>query len=78
MHLKATDQQKLRKDEVIVKKLGIFVQKVVKAIIIAQRYEGDTKSIIKKYDDQTIDLKIPTKLGVVKALPVQELLDCSR
>ncbi|CAG8712690.1 17623_t:CDS:2, partial [Rhizophagus irregularis] len=75
MHLKATDQQKLKKDEAIITKLGIFMQQVVKAVIIAQKNSRDTQPIIKKYDEHTIDLKIPTKLGVVESLPVRELLN---
>ena len=35
----------------------------------------DTQSVIKKLDEHTINLKIPTKLGIVESLPVQELLD---
>ncbi|RGB21560.1 hypothetical protein C1646_678439, partial [Rhizophagus diaphanus] len=68
MHLKATEQQKLKRDEAIVTKLGIFMQQVVKAVIIAQKNSRDTQPIIKKY-------KIPTKLGVVESLPVRELLN---
>ncbi|CAB4441430.1 unnamed protein product [Rhizophagus irregularis] len=75
MHLKATDQQKLKRDEAIITKLGIFMQQVVKAVIIAQKNSRDTQPIIKKYDEYTIDLKIPTKLGVVESLPVRELLN---
>ena len=57
-------------------KLGTFVRHVVKAVIIAQKHENDnTQSIIKNYDNYTIDLKIPTKLGVVELLSVRELLD---
>lgn len=75
MHLKATDQQKLRKNAEIIMKLGDFVKQVIKAIIIAQKHGGDTQSIIRKYDNYTIDLKILTKLGVVEMLPVRDLLD---
>lgn len=75
MHLKVTDQQKLKRDEEIVTKLGIFIQQVVKATIIAQKNSKDTQPIIKRYDEHTINLKIPTKLGVVKLLPVHELLN---
>jgi hypothetical protein len=75
LHLKATDQQKLRGDRVIITKLGIFVRQAVRAVIIAIKNEKDTQSTIRKLDDYTIDLKIPTKLGIVESLPVRELLD---
>ncbi|PKY55668.1 hypothetical protein RhiirA4_475286, partial [Rhizophagus irregularis] len=44
MHLRATDQQKLRKDSEIITNLGIFVRHVVKAILIAQRDKEDTQA----------------------------------
>ncbi|CAB4423899.1 unnamed protein product [Rhizophagus irregularis] len=75
MHLRATDQQKLRKDSEIITNLGIFVRHVVKAILIAQRDKEDTQAVVKKCDENTIDLPIPTKLGIVKVLPVRDLLD---
>ena len=75
MHLKATDQQKLKKNLVIITKLGIFVRIVVRMVLIAMRKKEDTQLTIKKCDDDTIDLEIPTKLGIVKGLPVRELLN---
>ncbi|CAI2198726.1 17350_t:CDS:1, partial [Funneliformis geosporum] len=48
MHLKATDQQKLRKNLVIVTKLGLFIQTVIKTVLIAMRTKDDTQIIIKK------------------------------
>ncbi|CAI2185750.1 10864_t:CDS:1, partial [Funneliformis geosporum] len=42
MHLKVTDQQKLRKNLVIVTKLGLFVQTVIKTVLIAIRTKDDT------------------------------------
>lgn len=75
MHLRATDQQKLRKDSEIITNLGIFVRHVVKAILIAQKDKEDTQAVVKKCDENTIDLPIPTKLGIVKVLPVRDLLD---
>jgi|ERR1043165_7986768 hypothetical protein len=76
MHLKVTDQQKLRKNRIIVVKIGAFVRQVVKAILIAQKRGEDTRSIIKKCDNHTIDLNIPTKLGIIGSLAVRELLEC--
>jgi hypothetical protein len=76
LHLKATDLVKLRKDNTIVTNLGAFVRQAVKKILIAQNNNEDTQAIIKKCDEYTIDLKIPTKLGIVKSLPVRELLMC--
>ncbi|EXX50275.1 hypothetical protein RirG_101570 [Rhizophagus irregularis DAOM 197198w] len=75
MHLRVTDQQKLKKDSEIITNLGIFVRHVVKAILIAQRDKEDTQAVVKKCDENTIDLPIPTKLGIVKVLPVRDLLD---
>ena len=74
LHLKATDLVKLRKDAVIATKLGVFVRQAVKNILIAQNNNEDTQATIKRCDEYTIDLKIPTKLGIVKSLPVRELL----
>ena len=76
MHLKAIDQQILRKNPVITEKLGTFVCQVVKAVIIAQSNQTNTRIAVKSCDEYTIDLAIPTKLGVIKLLPVQELLTC--
>ena len=76
MHLKATDQQTLRRNPVITEKLGTFVCQVVKAVMIAQSNKTNTRIAVKNCDEYTIDLEIPTKLGVVKLLPVKELLTC--
>ncbi|RIA94542.1 hypothetical protein C1645_873360 [Glomus cerebriforme] len=71
VHLKATDQPKLKKNKEIIMKLGTFVRHVVKAVIIAQKHKNDNiQSIIKNYDNYIIDLKIPTKLSVVELLLV--------
>jgi hypothetical protein len=75
MHLKATDQQKLRKNQVIGTKLGLFVRQTVKTVLIAQKRDQDTQSVIKKCDEHTIDLNIPTKLGIAGSLAVRELLN---
>lgn len=74
MHLKATDQQKLRKSNIIRSKLGLFVSQTVKAVLIAQQNDKDTQSVIKKCDTYTLDLKIPTKLNIAGSLAVRELL----
>ena len=76
LHLKATDQLKLRKDPVIIAKLGAFTCQVIKAVIIAKQNNEDTRSAMRKCDEYTIDLAIPTKLEVVKSLPVRDLLAC--
>lgn len=75
--MKATDQLKLKKDGEIINKLGTFIREAVKAIITAIENKEDTQSVIKEHDMYTINLRIPTKLGVVESLPVQELLDCN-
>ncbi|RIA88142.1 hypothetical protein C1645_826787 [Glomus cerebriforme] len=76
LHLKATDLVKLRQDNTIVTNLGAFVHQAVKNILIAQNNNENTQAIIKKYDEYTINLKILTKLGIVKSLLVRELLIC--
>ncbi|CAI2197977.1 17731_t:CDS:1, partial [Funneliformis geosporum] len=48
---------------------------VIKTVLIAIRNKNDTQMIIKKCDKDIIDLEILTKLGIVRVLPVQELLD---
>jgi hypothetical protein len=53
----------------------MFVCHVVKSILIAQRNKKDTQIIIKRCDEHTIDLAIPTKLGIIRVLPVRDLLD---
>jgi hypothetical protein len=75
LHLKATDQQKLKKNGVIINKLCAFTRQAVKEMVVTIENNGDTQSVIKKLDNYTINLKIPTKLGIVELLPVQELLD---
>jgi hypothetical protein len=75
MHLKATDQQRLRKNKEIGSKLGILVCQTVKAVLIAQQNGQDTQSVIKKFDKYTLDLEIPTKLNIAGSLAVRELLD---
>ncbi|CAI2177525.1 16377_t:CDS:2, partial [Funneliformis geosporum] len=52
------------------------ISQVVKAVIIAQSNQTNTQIAVKSCDEYTIDLAIPTKLGVIKLLPVQELLTC--
>lgn len=74
LHLKATDQQILRRNPIILEKLGTFACQVVKAVIIAQSNQTNTRVAVKSCDDYTVDLAIPTKFGVVKLLPVRELL----
>uniref|UniRef100_U9UYB6 Uncharacterized protein n=1 Tax=Rhizophagus irregularis (strain DAOM 181602 / DAOM 197198 / MUCL 43194) TaxID=747089 RepID=U9UYB6_RHIID len=64
LHLKANDT------------IGALIHQAVKNILIAQNNNEDTKAIINKWDKYTIDLKIPTKLGIVKSLPVRKLLMC--
>ncbi|CAB5377482.1 unnamed protein product [Rhizophagus irregularis] len=56
--------------------LHLHLKATVKNVLIAQNNNEDTKAIIKKWDKYTIDLKIPTKLGIVKSLPVRKLLMC--
>ncbi|RGB29298.1 hypothetical protein C1646_766781 [Rhizophagus diaphanus] len=76
LHLKATDLVKLRKDDTIVTNLNAFVRQAVKNVLIVQNKNEDTQTIIKKCDEYTIDLKISTKLGIVKSLSVRKLLMC--
>ncbi|CAG8655746.1 26507_t:CDS:10, partial [Dentiscutata erythropus] len=76
LHLKVTDQQALMKNLETFMKLGVFVRQAVKAVIIAESSKLDTKTAIRKCDNITINLKIPTKLGIVKSLPVKDLLNC--
>ncbi|PKY52673.1 hypothetical protein RhiirA4_470463 [Rhizophagus irregularis] len=56
--------------------LHLHLKATVSNVLIAQNNNEDTKAIIKKWDKYTIDLKIPTKLGIVKSLPVCKLLMC--
>ncbi|CAG8579452.1 15662_t:CDS:2, partial [Racocetra persica] len=74
LHLKGTDLIVLKKDIEMLKKLDIFVFKAVKAVIIAIANNQDTRIVIQECDEYTINLKIPTKLEVVKSLPVRDLL----
>ena len=60
----------------LVDTIGALVHQAVKNVLIAQNNNEDTKAIINKWDKYTIDLKIPTKLGIVKSLPVRKLLMC--
>ncbi|CAG8791847.1 9400_t:CDS:2, partial [Dentiscutata erythropus] len=69
LHLKCTDLMALKKDLLMLNKLGIFVLKAVEAVVIATANEEDTRIAIQDCDEYTIDLKIPTKLGIVKSLP---------
>ncbi|CAG8488352.1 8477_t:CDS:2 [Racocetra fulgida] len=64
-HLKSTDQPSLNKDPEILAKLRTFVCQAVKAVLIAKKNSQDTSSAIKKCDEVTLDLKIPTKLGAL-------------
>ncbi|CAG8712842.1 28369_t:CDS:2, partial [Dentiscutata erythropus] len=75
-YLKATDLPTLNKDTEILTKLSTFVRKTVNDVLKAQKKDEDTQHLIKKYDEYTLDLKIPTKLGIAKFLPVRDLLDC--
>ncbi|CAG8812986.1 16585_t:CDS:2 [Cetraspora pellucida] len=75
MHLKATDLAKLKKDSETFKKLGVFVYQVIKTILIAQDNNKDPQNAIRKCDEYTINLKILTRLEIVKSLAMRELLD---
>ncbi|CAG8839822.1 22686_t:CDS:1, partial [Cetraspora pellucida] len=54
-----TDLLELKKNLEILIKLGNFVYQAVRNILIAQQYKQDTKKVIKKCDEITLDLKIP-------------------
>ncbi|CAG8601135.1 29525_t:CDS:2, partial [Racocetra persica] len=75
LHLKATDLPALKNDPEMFNKLGTFVRQAVRNVLIAQKNEQNIRSAIRKCDKITIDLKIPTKIGIVKTLPVRELLN---
>ncbi|CAG8580179.1 8458_t:CDS:2, partial [Scutellospora calospora] len=74
LHLKATDLPALKNDSEMFMKLGTLVSEAVRRVLIAQQNEQDTKIAIRKCDEITLDLKIPTKFEIVKTLPVRELL----
>src|SRR2546430_12714222 len=76
LHLKATDFQMLRKNSIIISKLGIFIKTTIKTVLIAMKNNEDTQIAIRQCDEGTVDLQIPTKLGIVSMLPVRDLLDC--
>ncbi|CAG8492302.1 7213_t:CDS:2 [Gigaspora rosea] len=62
-------------DSEIFTQLKNFVHQVIKAVLVAQDNHKDTQNAVRKCDEYTIDLEIPTKFGIVKSLPVRELLD---
>ncbi|CAG8499336.1 7134_t:CDS:2, partial [Dentiscutata heterogama] len=74
VHLQATDLPVLNNDSEIITKLGTFIRQAVRDVLIAQNKQQDTRIAIRKCDEITLDLKIPTKLGIVKTLPVRTLL----
>ncbi|CAG8533067.1 8486_t:CDS:2 [Racocetra fulgida] len=75
LHLKATDLPALKNEPEMYNKFSIFVYQAVRNVLIAQKNKKDTKNAIRKCDEITIDLKIPTKVGIVKTLPVRELIN---
>ncbi|CAG8836342.1 418_t:CDS:2, partial [Cetraspora pellucida] len=64
LHLKATNLLELKKNPGILIKLRNFVYQAVRNVLIAQQYKQDTKKVIKKCDEITLDLKIPSKYGI--------------
>ncbi|CAG8818850.1 14206_t:CDS:1, partial [Cetraspora pellucida] len=58
------------RDPEIYKMLGVFVHQAIKAVVIAMKNGQNTQTAIKECNEYTIDLKILTRLGVVKSLPV--------
>ncbi|CAG8823070.1 3950_t:CDS:2, partial [Cetraspora pellucida] len=74
LHLKSTDLPVLQNDHEMFMKLGDFVCQAVRKVLIAQTNGLDPKSAIRRCDKITLDLKIPTKLGIIKTLSVRELL----
>ncbi|CAG8536193.1 23056_t:CDS:10 [Racocetra persica] len=57
-------------------KLSEFVDEdAVKSVLIAQDNRQNTRIAIRECDEYTLDLKIPTKLGIVKSLPVRDFLN---
>ncbi|CAG8492717.1 9669_t:CDS:2 [Dentiscutata erythropus] len=75
-YLKATDFPTLNKDTEILAKLGTFIRKMVNDVLKDQKRDEDTQHLIKKYNEYTLELKIPTKLSIAKFLQVRDLLDC--
>ncbi|CAG8700437.1 9463_t:CDS:2, partial [Racocetra fulgida] len=53
-----------RNDSEIITNLKIFVQQVVKTVLVAQDNHKDMQNAIRKCDEYTIDLEIPTKIGI--------------
>ncbi|CAG8672590.1 15626_t:CDS:2, partial [Racocetra persica] len=74
LHLKATDYPVLKNNSVMFTKLGTFVYQAVRKVLVAINSEQDTRNAIRKCDEITLDLQIFSKLGIVKTLPVRELL----
>ncbi|CAG8761679.1 14720_t:CDS:2 [Dentiscutata erythropus] len=64
----------LDNDPEIIMKLGTFVCQVVINVLIVQNNQQNTRTAIRKCDEITLDLKILTKFGIVKTLPVRTLL----
>ncbi|CAG8501292.1 17197_t:CDS:2 [Racocetra fulgida] len=74
LHLKCTDMVEVMKDPEIFMRLVSFVRQALKAVLFADHNNQSTIAAIRGCDEYTIDLKIPTRLGIVKSLPVRELL----
>ncbi|CAG8697008.1 11262_t:CDS:2, partial [Racocetra fulgida] len=74
--LEATEQPALRHNKRIWNALGNFVREAIKKIIISKIEETDMKVALRSCDAITVNLPIPTVLGVVTRLLVQDLLKC--
>ncbi|CAG8781851.1 23554_t:CDS:1, partial [Racocetra persica] len=64
----------LRSNKKIWNALGDFVREAIKKIIISKLEKTDMKVALRSCDAITVNLPIPTVLGVVTYLPVQDLL----
>ncbi|CAG8552289.1 7393_t:CDS:2 [Gigaspora margarita] len=74
--LEATEQHVLRHNKKIWNALGDFVREAIKKIITSKLEGTDMKIALRSCDAITVNLQIPTVLGVVARLPVQDLLKC--
>ncbi|CAG8535310.1 8670_t:CDS:2, partial [Dentiscutata erythropus] len=73
-HLQATDLSVLNNNLEIITKLSTFICQAIRDVLIVQNKQQDTRIVIRKCDEITLDLKIPTKLRIVKTLSVRTLL----
>ena len=75
-YIDATQDHSLQNIPHMQQKLGTLMRKLLKDAIETLSKEEEVRTIIRNYNEDTVDLPFPSKHGIVSNLPVRQLLLC--